>query len=214
TVLGAMSPNGMVAIMTIEEATDADIFLAYVEQVPCPALKPGDVVVMDKLSAHKVNGVQELINKAGAEILHLPPYSPDLNPIEWAWAKFKQYLRAAKARTAEALDQAITEALRSITAQNAAAWFRHWGYQGTAIMESLQGGALSGARFIRGSKAVLQFPCGVSGTVQGGFLLRKKPLSCLDFARYQLENRVRATKEPQRTDSTCGRPGPRFEPPR
>jgi transposase len=124
TVLGAMSYNGMVATMTIEEATDADIFLAYIEQVLCPALKPGDVVVMDNLSAHKVNGVQELIEKAGAEVLYLPPYSPDLNPIEKAWAKLKQLLRSAKARTKEALDQAITEALRRITQQDAKAWFR------------------------------------------------------------------------------------------
>jgi transposase len=124
TVLGAMSHNGMVATMTIEEATDADIFLAYVEQVLCPALKPGDVVVMDNLSAHKVTGVQELIEKTGAEILYLPPYSPDLNPIEKAWAKLKQLLRSAKARTKEALDQAITEALRLITQQDAKAWFR------------------------------------------------------------------------------------------
>jgi len=124
TVLGAMSYNGMVATMTIEEATDADIFLAYIEQVLCPALKPGDVVVMDNLSAHKVNGVQELIEKAGAEVLYLPPYSPDLNPIEKAWAKLKQLLRSAKARTKEALDQAITEALRRITRQDAKVWFR------------------------------------------------------------------------------------------
>jgi len=124
TLLGAMSYNGMVATMTIEEATDADIFLAYIEQVLCPALKPGDVVVMDNLSAHKVNGVQELIEKAGAEVLYLPPYSPDLNPIEKAWAKLKQLLRSAKARTKEALDQAITEALRRITRQDAKVWFR------------------------------------------------------------------------------------------
>jgi transposase len=124
TVLGAMSLRGMIATMTIEEATDADIFLAYVEQVLCPALKPGDVVVMDNLSSHKVNGVRELIEKAGAEVLYLPPYSPDLNPIEKAWAKLKQLLRSAKARTKEALDQAIADALKLITAEDAQAWFR------------------------------------------------------------------------------------------
>jgi len=124
TILGAMSLGGMIATMTIEEATDAEIFLAYVEQVLCPALKPGDVVVMDNLSAHKVNGVQKLIEQAGAEILYLPPYSPDFNPIEKAWAKLKQLLRSAKARTQEALDQAITEALGLITQQDAEAWFR------------------------------------------------------------------------------------------
>jgi transposase len=125
TILGAMSLHGMIATMTIEEATDTEIFLAYVEQVLCPALQSGDVVVMDNLSSHKVNGVRELIQQAGAELLYLPPYSPDLNPIEKAWAKLKQLLRSAKARTQEALDHALVEALRLITADNARAWFRH-----------------------------------------------------------------------------------------
>ncbi len=124
TVLGAMSLRGMVATMTIEEATDADIFLAYVEQVLVPVLKAADVVVMDNLSSHKVNGVREAIEKAGAEVLYLPPYSPDLNPIEKAWAKFKQLLRSAKARSKDALDQAVTDALNRITPEDAKAWFR------------------------------------------------------------------------------------------
>ncbi len=124
TILGAMSLRGMVATMTIEEATDADIFLAYVEQVLCPALKPGNLVVMDNLSSHKVNGVRQAIQEAGAELLYLPPYSPDLNPIEKAWAKLKQLLRSAKARSKDALDQAITEALKLISTDDAKAWFR------------------------------------------------------------------------------------------
>jgi len=124
TILGAMSLGGMIATMTIEEATDADIFLAYVEQVLCPALKPGDVVVMDNLSSHKVPGVRRCLESAGAELLYLPPYSPDLNPIEKAWAKLKQCLRSAKARTKEALEQAITDALKLISPENAKAWFR------------------------------------------------------------------------------------------
>lgn len=119
-----MSLRGMIATMTIEEPTDADIFLAYVEQVLCPALTPGDVVVMDNLSSHKVGGVRQLIEQAGAEVLYLPPYSPDLNPIEKAWAKLKQLLRSTMARTQEALDQAIAETLPLITADNAQAWFR------------------------------------------------------------------------------------------
>jgi transposase len=89
TILGAMSLSGMVATMTIEEPTDTDIFLAYVEHLLYPVLKPGDVVVMDNLSAHKSPAVREWIEKAGAEVLYLPPYSPDLNPIEKAWAKLK-----------------------------------------------------------------------------------------------------------------------------
>ena len=124
TILGAMSLNGMVATMTIEEPTDTDIFLAYIEHLLCPVLKPGDVVVMDNLSAHKAPAVREWIENAGAELLYLPPYSPDLNPIEKAWAKLKQLLRALKARSKETLDQAITELLPSITPDNAKAWFR------------------------------------------------------------------------------------------
>jgi len=123
TILGAMSLSGMVAIMTIEEPTDTDIFLAYVEHLLCPALKPGDVVVIDNLSAHKAPAVRQSIEKTGAELLYLPPYSPHLNPIEKAWAKLKQLLRAAKPRSKDTLDQAITDALPYITPGNAQAWF-------------------------------------------------------------------------------------------
>jgi transposase len=128
TILGAMSTRGMIATMTIEEATDAEIFLAYLEHVLCPQLRSGDVVVMDNLSSHKVDGVRARIEAAGAELLYLPPYSPDLNPIEKAWSKLKQLLRSAKARTSEVLDQAISELLPQITLDNAQAWFRFAGY--------------------------------------------------------------------------------------
>jgi len=124
TILGAISTRGMIAAMTIEEATDADIFLAYLDHCLCPELRPGDVVVMDNLSSHKVKGVRQKIEARGAELLYLPPYSPDLNPIEKAWAKLKQLLRAAKARSKEALDEAITKHLPEITPENAQAWFR------------------------------------------------------------------------------------------
>jgi transposase len=124
TILGAMSVDGMIATMTIEEATDADIFLAFVEQVLCPALKQGDLVVMDNLSSHKVPEVRSWIESAGAQLLYLPPYSPDLNPIEKAWAKLKQLLRSVQARTKGALEQAIADSLKLITADNAKAWFR------------------------------------------------------------------------------------------
>ena len=137
TILGAMSLRGMIATMTIEAATDQEIFLAYVEQVLCPALRPGDVVVMDNPSSHKVDGVRKRIERVGAELLYLPPYSPDLNPIEKAWAKLKQLLRAAKARTKEALDQAIAVALKLISADNAKAWFRHCKIWSTVKREML-----------------------------------------------------------------------------
>lgn len=114
----------MIATMTIEEPTDSDIFLAYVEHVLCPKLQPGHVVVMDNLSSHKADRVCELIEKRGAKVLYLPPCSPDLNPIEKAWAKLKQLPRSTKARSKEALDQAISQLLPCITPQNHQAWFR------------------------------------------------------------------------------------------
>ena len=114
----------MIAIMTIEEATDTDIFLAYWDEVLCAALSPGDVVGLDNLSAHKVQGVQQRIEAAGAEWLYLPPDSPDLNPLEKAWSKHKQLLRSARTQTKEALDLAISERLPQITRENAQAWFR------------------------------------------------------------------------------------------
>ena len=124
TILGAMSSRGMIAAMTVEAATDREIFLAFLEEVLCPALQPGDVVIMDNLSSHKVDGVRERIERCQAELLYLPPYSPDLNPIEKAWSKLKEILRQAKARTVEALDQAIANALPEISPENAQAWFR------------------------------------------------------------------------------------------
>jgi transposase len=89
---------------------------------------PGQLVVMDNLSAHKVDGVRRLIEARGAQLLYLPSYSPDFNPIEQAWSKVKPVLRSAKARTMEELEQAIAEALAAITPQNASAWFAHCGY--------------------------------------------------------------------------------------
>ncbi len=103
-------------------------FLAYLEQVLCPRLRPGQLVIMDNLSAHKVQGVREQIEARGARLIYLPAYSPDFNPIEQAWSKIKQLLRSAKARTVEALESAITEALAAVTAENALAWFSHCGY--------------------------------------------------------------------------------------
>ena len=94
----------------------------------CPALHPGQVVVMDNLSAHKVEGVRQRIEAARAELLYLPPYSPDFNPSEKAWSKIKQQLRSAKSRTVEILEETIALALRTISAQNAKAWFSHCGY--------------------------------------------------------------------------------------
>jgi transposase len=121
TMLGALSCTGLEAVMTIEGATDSDVFRAYVGEVLCPTLRGGDLVIADNLSAHRAPGVQEAIAATGARLLYLPPYSPDLNPIERCWAKITTFLRAAKARTHEALDAAVTRALATVTASDARA---------------------------------------------------------------------------------------------
>ena len=102
-MLAALTTRGLEAPMTIGEATDGDIFLAYLEQILCPRLHPGQVVIMDNLSAHKVAGVRERIEAVGARLVYLPPYSPDFNPIEQAWSKVKQILRSLKARRVDGL---------------------------------------------------------------------------------------------------------------
>ena len=129
TLLGAMTHSGLLATMTVEDATDTDVFLAFLDQVLCPKLQPGHIVVMDHLSAHKAPMVRDRIEATGASLLYLPPYSPDLNPIEKCWAKIKLVLRTLKARTAEALDPAITEAITAITSQDAMGWLHHCGYR-------------------------------------------------------------------------------------
>ena len=93
TVIGALTADGVLASMTVAAATDADVFRAYLAEVLCPALRPGQVVVLDNLSAHKAAGVRTLIEERGCRLVYLPPYSPDLNPIEMAWSKMKTWLR-------------------------------------------------------------------------------------------------------------------------
>jgi transposase len=128
TVIGAMRVDGSTACMTIEGAADTEVFRAYVCQVLVPTLRPGDVVVMDNLSPHKSEPTLSLITQAGAEILFLPAYSPDLNPIEKMWSKVKAWLRRAEARTEEDLIRAVGSALASITRQDATNWFASCGY--------------------------------------------------------------------------------------
>jgi transposase len=124
TILGAMDHRGMLATMTVEAATDREVFLAYLDEVLCPKLRSGHVVVMDNLSAHKVDGVRQSIEACGASLLYLPPYSPDLNPIEKAWSKLKQAMRTTAARSTEALHNAVADLLPIITDKDAKAWFR------------------------------------------------------------------------------------------
>jgi transposase len=128
TMLAALSLQGVEAVMTIDGATDAEVFRAYVEQVLGPTLRPGDIVIMDNLRAHKVTGIRERIDACGAQLIYLPPYSPDLSPIEPCWSKLKTLLRTAQARTRDALDAAIQQAVAAVTPSDARGWFRHCGY--------------------------------------------------------------------------------------
>jgi hypothetical protein len=109
--------------------TDGEVFLAYLEQVLCPKLRPGQVVVMDNLAAHKVEGVRERIESPGATLRYLPPYSPDFNPIELCWAQLKPHLRALQARTMISLEVALADALQALIPAQAAACFQHCGYK-------------------------------------------------------------------------------------
>lgn len=129
TLIGALSSGGLDALLMIEGPTDGEVFRAYTEWVLCPTLEAGDVVVMDNLGAHKVSGIREAIEGRGAKLIYLPPYSPDLSPIEPCWSKIKQALRAAGARTRRKLERAIKRALETITESDALAWFTHCGYQ-------------------------------------------------------------------------------------
>ena len=127
-MIGSVRLDGTTACMTIEAATDTDIFRAYVQHVLIPTLRPGDVVILDNLSPHKNSETIRLIEQAGAGVRFLPAYSPDLNPIEKMWSKVKEALRSAKARTQEALNDAIARAMASVTSADAKGWFASCGY--------------------------------------------------------------------------------------
>lgn len=128
SIIGALRLEGPGACMTLEAAVDGDCFEAYVEHFLAPSLRQDDVVIMDNLSSHKRPVIEQLVAARGARVLWLPPYSPDLNPIEKMWSKLKQLLRKAKARTLDALLKAIGQALASVTANDAAGWFKSCGY--------------------------------------------------------------------------------------
>lgn len=128
TLSAGLTAEGLIAPLRLVGSLDADIFEAYIEQFVVPELRPGDLVVMDNLSAHKRTSVRAMIAAVGAELVFLPPYSPDLNPIEMVWSKVKSVLRRLAARTFDALEEAIVEALRSITPTDAANCIRHAGY--------------------------------------------------------------------------------------
>ena len=131
SVLSALDSEGVLATMSIEAATDSAVFAAYLDEGLLPTLrqdKPDAVLVMDNLRAHKTPEVQAVLDRSGFDWRYLPSYSPDLSPIEPAWAKVKSYLRRIAARTVTALEHALGPALNSITAQDAAGFFRHCGY--------------------------------------------------------------------------------------
>jgi transposase len=129
TLLASMSSEGMGPALAVQGSTNKAVFEAYVERVLAPSLRPGQVVVMDNLSAHKGEEARELVEGRGCEVLFLPPYySPDFNPIEEAFAKIKGLLRKAAARTKEALIEALGAAVSAVTAEDARGYFEHCGY--------------------------------------------------------------------------------------
>jgi transposase len=128
TLIAALSLEGMGAAMILEGSANATAFEVYVEQVLAPTLQAGQIVIMDNLQAHKSARVRLAIETKGCQLLFLPRYSPDLSPIEEAFSKLKTALRRAGARTREALEEAIAQALLTITAQDAQGWFQHCGY--------------------------------------------------------------------------------------
>lgn len=128
SIIGALGLRGLVAMLAVEGAVDTLCFDAYVEQVLSPQLRSGDVVVLDNLGAHKASRIEEVAKAHGAQVLWLPPYSPDFSPIEQCWSKIKSYLRGAKARTNEALDKALAQAIKLVTSTDIRGWFKHCGY--------------------------------------------------------------------------------------
>jgi transposase len=128
TMLGAPGVPGLEAVMTVDGATDTDVFRTSMKRMLAPTLAPGDIVVRGHLRAHKAVGVQQAIAQRGARPLYVPPYSPDLSPIEPCGSKVKTALRQAKTRTREALDRVIAGALIPLTEADAQAWLRHCGY--------------------------------------------------------------------------------------
>jgi len=131
TVLGALACEGLIATMSIEASTSTPVLLAYLEQVLVPALKrtkPDAILVMDNLRPHHATEVRDLLDQAGIGLLYLPRYSPEFNPIEPAWAKVKERLKAKAPRSLEALEAELKPALDTITAKDARGWIRHAGY--------------------------------------------------------------------------------------
>lgn len=128
TFVGALRMFGITAPVVVDGPMNGDLFLAYVQQHLAPSLKPGDILIMDNLSSHKRAGVREAIETVGAMLVYLPPYSPDFNPIELAFAKLKSLLRRAAVRTISELQDTIGRLLDEFTPQECMGYLRHCGY--------------------------------------------------------------------------------------
>jgi transposase len=131
SIISALSLAGAAATMTVEGAVDTDTFNAYIKQVLRPTIRRGDVLVLDNLSAHRASQLEAVAAACGARVLWLAPYSPDFSPIELMWSKIKTAVRAAKARTAQELNDALVAALQLVTRTDCFGWFSHCGYQVT-----------------------------------------------------------------------------------
>jgi transposase len=128
SILSSVRLSGELVPVIFEGSVNGEFFKEYVSKFLVPTLQEGDIVIMDNLSSHKVKGVAELIQAAGADVVYLPQYSPDLNPIEMMWSKIKAHLRKTKARTRQLLDDAIAEALRLVSQADISGWFAKDGY--------------------------------------------------------------------------------------
>jgi len=128
TVLASLTHAGIGPALLVEGATTTEVFTAYIEHVLIPWLRPGQIIILDNLSAHTGERVQTVIAAAGCQVRYLPAYSPDFSPIEWAFSKLKTGLRAAMARTRDALERAVADGLDAITADDAHGWFYGCGY--------------------------------------------------------------------------------------
>ena len=129
TLLSSITARGIGPCLAVEGPTTREVFEAYLEHVLAPRLRPGRIVVLDNISAHKGGRVREIVEDAGGELRYLPPYSPDLNPIEQAFSKVKGLMRKAEARTREALIEAMGRALEAVTDRDARGFFGHCGYR-------------------------------------------------------------------------------------
>src|SRR5438874_11663925 len=137
STVGALGLGGLTSAMCFEGTLTGEVFLQFLDEFLVPGLKPGQIVILDNAKAHKVEGVRERIEGAGARVLYLPPYSPDLNPIEMACSKVKQFLRKAQARTVEALYEAIAQALQTLSPSDAKGFFKHVGFCILSVWEPL-----------------------------------------------------------------------------